>query len=363
MILYYNFQNTGSYPGTGYTANNLITGSIFSGRTLSLLYTTVPPVYSTVNYGEITYNGNGARGTANMIGADFDFSSLSLGGWYKCSNDNYGTLFSRGGGFAEAPGYSMNIAKNISGQIEFELITSRDRNNNIKTSYYTITSYQNLVVGQWYYVMAVWDRTNNLRLYINGVLQSMLKIADLALFGGPNYNQAALVQSSGVGSYMSGSFGDLELYGVPLSTTRVIQNFNAKTGSYGTTYVTSSQIPINYQLSVDNYNTGSMKIYVDRGSGFNLEIDQTVYGGGSTENMINSRILINPNNVFYAVVNDKVVTIGDNSYLNVFNDTTNVQSITGSASIPTNSVTMTQITGSLGSAYLLQGKAGTSMNP
>jgi hypothetical protein len=210
--------------------------------------------------------------------------------------------------------------------------------------------------------MGVWDTGNNLRLYINGVLQVMRKISDIALFGGPNYNQAALIESSGAGSYMSGSFGDLEVYAVELNTTRVVENFNAKTGSYGTTYVTSSQIPINYQLSVDNFNTGIIEIYVDRGSGFVKEVEQPITSE-NPEITFSGRILINPNDVFYSVVTDEVIAIGNNSYLNVFNDTSIIQSITGSAADPINSVTSNQITGSLGASYTLQAKAGNPMFP
>ena len=355
MLMFYDFTNQLSYPTSGSLVYNFISGSAWN-NTLTLgsgsgYYTNG---WTHFNYGEENYNGINQYGFA-YYGSGGDSFDWSIGGWFKATSDD-GVLFARGGGYGTYPGYSIVIQKNADGKLQLDIIGSRDRFNNIGTYGATVYGHTILEPGQWYYVMGIWKKGEQGRLYLNGNLEGMSVITWGLLFGGSSFSQGMLQTSTYAQSYYSGSFGDYEIYGSAVSGSLVMGNFSARTGSYATSYHPNSEIGINTQMLVGGYNTGSLRVYVDRGSGFNLEYTLTNNNPTvlNSENTIyGSTLSLLPGNRFYATVDDYGFTPTDFANITVYKNLGIVEAISGSLN-----VTSSVYTVSTGDAFTLNPSAG-----
>ena len=356
MIFYYDFTNVNSYPTTGSVAYNLITNSLYSGRTLNLNSGNFPLTtgYTSNNFGEMSYNGVNQRGetSGNLSG---DTLNWSLGGWFKATTDS-GVLFARDG-FFSSPGYSMSITKEVDDTLNLRIINSRNRVNQSGVYGLNVPGHTVLIPDTWYYVMGIWQSGNNGRLYLNGNLEGMSKSTNTLLFGSNQLNQSSLRTNTGLQQYYSGSFGDYEVYASDISGSVVLNNFNAKKGTYEVEYEPNTDIPINTQMTVTNGNTGSLRVFVDEGSGYNLQytLTNTNTTTLSTENTLyGSSVVINSGSSFYVTSDDRRINASDLAYLKVFKNLQQVENISGSLA-----VTSSIFTANNGDAFTLQASAGT----
>jgi hypothetical protein len=88
----------------------------------------------------------------------------------------------------------------------------------------------------WYHVVAVYDRTDKLALYINGNFDSSTTITQFIaddfqashIFRIGSYSDA----SNNAAYFLGGSIPQLQIYNRALSATEIAQNFNALRGRY-----------------------------------------------------------------------------------------------------------------------------------
>ena len=167
-----------------------ITDSFYKPTTSDALNT-----YNGTAQGGLTY-GVGKVGTAFQFNGsnayvqlgdamDLGTSSWSYGMWFK-STTLVGTLFSK----AIASGLAGRFAAYIdSNRINFIFDYNSPLNSPGNTV--NIVTYNTIVTDTWYHLVCVFDRTSNIRLYLNGVLQSVALsygVNDLSQYGAANTN-------------------------------------------------------------------------------------------------------------------------------------------------------------------------------
>ena len=117
---------------------------------------------------------------------DLGLSSWSYGMWFKSAVASSGTLFSK----AIATGLAGRFAAYIdSNRINF--IFDPNSPLNSAGNPFNIGTSNTIVTNTWYHLVCVFDRTSNIRLYLNGVLQSVTTsygVNDLSQFGAANTN-------------------------------------------------------------------------------------------------------------------------------------------------------------------------------
>jgi hypothetical protein len=343
LLLYYDATKLESYPTTGSNWFQLVSGAS-SGNTIVFNST---PTYTTNNFGELTTNGSTIYG--NTDGVTYVYSDsvgYSIGGWFQMTASGLtGTLYSRGGGYNFNPGWSMSLSIGTDDKITFTVVTGYDAGNFPVINFQSIKGLSTLQINKWYYIFGVYDYGSNLRLYLNGNLDGMTFTTNTRLFGGSGWNVGCLNSNSGISDKLAGTFGDYEIYQTSLSGSVVLNNFNAKTGSYNTSFTGSNPaISLQYKKEFNN-NTGSIDLYINRGSGFVKEISLS----GSTSNDVFTQSFLSPGNTFYATSNNMPYVLLDRARMSVYNNETLTGSFTSGFSIPESvtSTTYTAITGSL----------------
>ena len=129
-----------------------------------------------------SFKFNGTNAFINLGDVmDLGLSSWSYGMWFKSNVASAGTLFSK----TIAAGLAGRFAAYIdSNRINFLFDPNYSNPLNIGTS-------NTIVTNTWYHLVCVFDRTSNIRLYLNGVLQSVTTsygLNDLTQFGAANTN-------------------------------------------------------------------------------------------------------------------------------------------------------------------------------
>ena len=89
--------------------------------------------------------------------------------------------------------------------------------------------------GTWYHVVLTWDYNNNTQsLYVNGVLNDSQSGINYSASGSNNYiflgddNPGA--NNTGM---FGGKYGEFRIYNKSLSSTEVLNNYNATKSRYG----------------------------------------------------------------------------------------------------------------------------------
>jgi hypothetical protein len=228
LVLYLDAANTKSYPGSGTTWNDLIstqrTGSLTNG-----------PTFSSEVGGSIVFDG--ANDYINM--GDDDVFSPSTGFTFDIFFKPYTIL---NGSILEK--YSSD-GKNVEYNFAFynsELIgwvadTNSSNYRGRKITSGSLLSYTS--VNKWTHFCFVYDggtQNSSIKIYVNGsnidnsdfsagTFTSMKNTITPLTFANANWG-------SGI---ISGSLGTIKLYNRSLSTTEILQNYNALKGRFGLT--------------------------------------------------------------------------------------------------------------------------------
>jgi len=217
LVLYYDPNNTDSYPGSGTTINSLVSPNLTG--TLSNVTLTAP---------YLNYNGSNSQiSIADTASLEPGSGDWTMEAWaYLGANTGSKVIlgkFDPGGGSQDVS-YSMRI----SGNSAFAQLGDGAGN------YVNSTSYT-LPLNTWTQIVYVWKNvaTNSLETYINGVsigsvshsLSSILNTSANLYVG--SYNGGEYSQ------YFNGKIGIVRLYNKALSPGEVSRNFNANKGIYG----------------------------------------------------------------------------------------------------------------------------------
>ena len=223
LVLNLDAGRKSSYPNTGTTwydiSGNGNNGTMTNG-----------PVFGTASGGVINLNGSNqyisVSGLATYLNNKTNFTYET---WFKVnSTTTFGTLFS----FGNNDNYSNDIIFFVSSnQICLQV------NNGVDGG--TVTTFTST---DWNSMSVVYDGTqtgnaNRLKLYLNGVLQTLT----FGTYNVPASTSNTSMVNSGIGVYstgnwnnlLSGSIGSSRLYNKSLTDTEITQNFNATKSRFG----------------------------------------------------------------------------------------------------------------------------------
>lgn len=217
LVLFYDPSNTNSYSGSGTTINDLSTNPV-NGTLANITYTSPYFSYNGTN-SQVTILDNAklepgsgdwtievwfyniAAKTSVLLGK-FDPGGLSQDVSYSVRTNNLGILY-------------CQVGDGLGGYIN-------------STSYST-------TLNTWTHVTYVWTNiaTNSLQTFING-----------SSIGSVSHTLASLLNTSAnlyLGSYNGGEYsqwfngriGIVRLYNIALSSSQVLQNYNANKSNYG----------------------------------------------------------------------------------------------------------------------------------
>jgi Concanavalin A-like lectin/glucanases superfamily len=217
LVLYYDPSNSSSYPGTGTTINSLAPTNL-TGTLSNITYTS--PYF--------TYNGTSSQVTV----ADNALLEPGSGNWtmeawaYLANTTGSKAVLGKfnNGGASSAVSYSIRISTNsLFAQI------------GDGTGTYVNSTAYTMSLNTWYQVVYVWTTgaTKTLQTYINGAsigtvthtLSSILNSSNPLYIG--SYNGGEYSQ------WMAGRIGVTRLYNTALTSSQVLENYNANRATYG----------------------------------------------------------------------------------------------------------------------------------
>jgi hypothetical protein len=214
--------NLASYPGIGTTWTDL-TGNSRNGTLINGVG------YSALNNGTLTFDGTNDYVTvANTVAVLSAVNKFTIESWFKLTNASLNnTIFSFGTGAS----YNNDILVAVYGTTILAQVNNGVDGSASPTAAFTSTAWTNIQV--------VFDGTqtgnaNRLKMYINGVLQTLT-------FAYTVPATTAVNSSCGIGAYSTGSFNNFltgniavtRLYTTAFSQTDVTTNFNAIKSRYG----------------------------------------------------------------------------------------------------------------------------------
>jgi len=230
LVLALDAGNTKSYTSGSATWRD-ISGN---GRNGTL---TSSPTYSSANGGSIAFNNTSSY--CAFSGNTFNISpgttgELSLEIWVYPTGPytsytsegltNLGGFFGQGY-YAGTTGWGIGMdTRSGTNSFAFQV-------RNVGVISNATSSFTN---NNWYHVVGTFTRNENTRLYINGSLvasTSNTNIGNLTIT--PNINNAAIGRGGGVPFYAGGNISTARIYNRPLSSTEVLQNYNATKTRFG----------------------------------------------------------------------------------------------------------------------------------
>lgn len=232
LVLALDAGNTKSYTSGSATWRD-ISGN---GRNGTL---TSSPTYSSPNGGSIAFNNTSSY--CAFSGNTFNISpgttgELSLEIWVYPTGPytsyvldlttNLGGFFGQGFfGGSTGWGIGMNTTSGVN-NFAFQV-------RNASTISQPSTPFTN---NNWYHVVGTFTRNENTRLYVNGFLAasaSNTNIGNLTIT--PDTNNAAIGRGGFAPFYAGGNISAARIYNRPLSSTEVLQNYNATKTRFGLT--------------------------------------------------------------------------------------------------------------------------------
>jgi hypothetical protein len=185
-------------------SNNSYTGSLTNG-----------PIYSTNGSGSIILDGlNDAIGFGNIAALNFT-TPFSIGCWFKAA--------------ATQPSTDGPLIGNINGTYTGYMLWYNNTTVDFYFNYGVRANSSTIITADtWYYVVGVWTGTLA-QIYLNGVLNVSSAYSTPPLNGAPSFSLGTYVSSR----YFKGSVSIAQAYNKALSSTEVLQNFNATRARFG----------------------------------------------------------------------------------------------------------------------------------
>ncbi len=224
LVLYYDPSNVSSYPGTGTTVNDL-SGNGLSGTMSNITFTS--PYF--------TYNGSSSQiSTADTPSLEPGSGDWSMEAWVYLSNTTGSKVilgrFNNGGG-SDDVSYSMRVSgANIFAQF------GDGSGSFVNSTGFTAS------INTWYQVVYVWKNVsvNNIETFINGTSIGNVSHSLPSLLNSTNPMYIGSYNGGEFSQYMNGRIGITRLYNVALTSSEVLQNFNADKSKYGLITTTST---------------------------------------------------------------------------------------------------------------------------
>lgn len=209
LLLHLDAGDTLSYPGSGTSWYNLVSGSLNGTMNAGV-------TYSAADGGSMVFNG-GSTAIVNVTTASAVTSltnNITIEVWYKSTN-NHPELLSTGAGsngvcfgYFSTGGTSWKVTKY--GVIDI----------------YTGSIPQNTA---WHQAVVTYSSTAGVKVYIDGALSNTnASTANIAASSTPTVVIGKLESN-----YHTGSIGIVRWYNTALSATDILQNFNANRARYG----------------------------------------------------------------------------------------------------------------------------------
>lgn len=231
LVLYYDPSNTSSYVGTGTTINDL-SGNGLNGVMSNITFTS--PYF--------TYNGT----TSQISRADNSLLEPGSGDWtmeawvYLSNTTGSKVILGRfnNGGGSDDVSYSMRVSgANIFAQF------GDGSGSFVNSTGFTAS------INTWYQVVYVWKNVsvNNIETFINGTSIGNVSHSLPSLLNSTNPMYIGSYNGGEFSQYMNGRIGITRLYNVALTSSQVLQNFNADVSKY--VPLTPTPTPTNTQTN------------------------------------------------------------------------------------------------------------------
>ena len=290
LIFYVDPTNTNTYSGVGTTAYNLIPGGINNFSLVNGLSYDLDRSGSFYFDGSNDYVGLGSTTIFNSTAFTVSFwiKPTTFSGTYcsgAVSNGQY-TIF---GTSSSYQGYSSTF----SGAIQFG-----GSNNAIAT-----VNQSNFSINKWYHYVAVYDsagigNSNKFKIYIDGAIKSLTFDATMPSAPYAAGQEARIGWGPGGGAYpyYNGNIGLVQIHSKALSSTEILQNYNATKARFNTT---ENIVTNGFVLNVD---AGKSASYPGTGT--------TIYdlsGSGLTGTLVSSPT--------FSTLNGGSLVFGGSSYI------------------------------------------------
>ena len=248
LVLYLDAGMVSSYSRTGTTWTDL------SGR-LNNGTLTNGPIYNSSESGYISLDStNDYVSVPHNSSLDL-INTVTLETWVKYTTTTNTVLIEKSNNNSH---YQLQIFNNtqgtpgIAGQLVFML---QPNSNNWVVS--GITTNDN----NWYHVVGTYDRsTTTARIYVNGVLRN----TNSSISTGPTSNtQPLLIGSRSGAAGFGGTIGGVSIYNRVLSSTEILQNYNAGLTRFNTKNIVKSNLLLNLDSTNSVSYTGTGSTWVD----------------------------------------------------------------------------------------------------
>lgn len=215
--LYVNANISASYSGSG----NIWYDLSGYGNNVTL-FNSPTFVSGTPDYFQT--DGLNDYGTSPSSTAGSDTGSFTFATWVK-GNSSDTISFLRGEGSTD---WGLRIVQE-SGQFIAGAAANYVSGGTISGVFATATTTPS--TSTWYHVCGVWNPGSNIKIYVNGILETTTSTSRNKLRG-PNFNVGWQFAKYGSGYYAQKN-GGLELYFSALTDSEILANFNANKSFYG----------------------------------------------------------------------------------------------------------------------------------
>ncbi len=207
LSLYLDAANSSSYPGSGTTwtdiSGNNRNGSLTNG-----------PTFNSSNGGSIVFDG-----TNDFVSVASDANILSTTAYTK-TVWFYVTSFATDNNL---------ISAGSSGQHALWLFTSNKLNAGHNGNWNTVVSTTTLVLNRWYFGSVTFNNTSGWVLYLNGV-QEATSVSTTTFTG---TGTISIGSYQNLGNYFTGRIATATVYNRVLSSSEILQNYNATKSRFG----------------------------------------------------------------------------------------------------------------------------------
>ena len=221
LVLAVDPANPSSYPGSGTVCNDLTitqnNGTLINGTS-----------FETSNGGVFDLDGTNDRITFNNL--NIGINDISIQMWVKTTKVNFNYPMAQGGGSNSSSERGVGIGLTGAGYV-YGFINSANTRIFVNTN--PIKSVND---GNWHNIAGVWDRSDKLTWYVDGVFDQE---GDISSTDGQSIT---LEKDLYIGTYGSavnnqgtfyGNIGPAYVYMRTLSTAEILQNYNALKSRFG----------------------------------------------------------------------------------------------------------------------------------
>jgi hypothetical protein len=220
LILHYDVSNPLSYPGSGTTITNLVGGGL-NGTMSNITYTS--PYFS--------FNGSSSQiSVADNSLLEPGSANWTMESWfYVNSTSSSAVILGKfdNGGLAQNVSYSIRLSTGLN---LFAQFSNGQPATFVNSSNYAVS------LNTWYQVVYVWTNsglTKTLDTYINGVLIGTVNHNFDSILNSINPLYLGSYNGGEYSQYLNGRMGIVRLYNDSLTSTEVLQNYNANKNVFG----------------------------------------------------------------------------------------------------------------------------------